>query len=290
VLHICTHPRISLFIFPCICATLSAMTCVSSASGAGPRVGWRAGVRSGWYELRLTVHLYRCFNSAPVNRLTEQNFVMNDLREVIAEPLPFLEDLLWEWITVQERYVRLSKGKDALWWYNERSSLGALAGAVWRAGGVVLEEYSTEKVSRSRTGTRARAVGRGDMDFALGGREFVVEAKQCWPRIGGTQKQKATEYLKKNITAAKADVKRAHVERGSLRLAVVFATPRCLQKADSLDLCLENWVHAARSLNKYARAWIFPEACKNLCWPSKTGRIYPGGAVFIRALGKNVTC
>jgi hypothetical protein len=80
---------------------------------------------------------------------------MSEEREVIAGPLPFLEDLLWEWVTIQERFLRLSNGTDALWWYNERTSLGALAGAVWRAGGVVSRRANA--VSERR---RAHYVGR----------------------------------------------------------------------------------------------------------------------------------
>ena len=205
---------------------------------------------------------------------------MTDQREVLAAPLPFLEDLLWEWVTIQERFLRLSNGTDALWWYNERTSLGALAGAVWRAGGVVLEEYSTEKLQRSRKGT-SRATGRGDMDFALGGHKFVVEAKQCWPRLGTA---KPIWRVKESLNAAKADVRRADVSREYLRLAVVFATPGSL-KVDSLDLQLANWLHSARSLRRCACAWVFPEKGRNIHWP-KTRRVYPGAAVFIRMIGK----
>lgn len=111
---------------------------------------------------------------------------MSDSREISLENLPSFEDLLWEWIAVQERSIRLWKGKDALWWYGERSSLGGFAGAVWRSGGLVLEEYSTEKTPFTSHETRKakKVFGRGDMDFAMAGWKFTIEAKHCWPLYG----------------------------------------------------------------------------------------------------------
>jgi hypothetical protein len=68
-------------------------------------------------------------------------------RNVIAGKLSCLENLLWEWVTIQERSIRIWKGKDALWWYGERTALSAFAGSNWRSWGLVLEEYSTQKLS-----------------------------------------------------------------------------------------------------------------------------------------------
>jgi hypothetical protein len=77
------------------------------------------------------------------------------------------------------------KSQDALWWYNERVSIGGFAGAVWKRGGIVLEEYSTEKFGNNGASTKTikKAIGRGDMDFLLGNKHFTIEAKQCWSRM-----------------------------------------------------------------------------------------------------------
>src|SRR6266436_4286385 len=112
--------------------------------------------------------------------------VRRDSREVLVpRKLQYLEDVLWEWVAIQERSIRMWKKQDALWWYNERVSVGGFAGAVWRSGGIVLEEYSTEKFDGggAPTKTAKTVIGRGDMDFFLGGRQFTMEAKQCWSRV-----------------------------------------------------------------------------------------------------------
>jgi hypothetical protein len=209
---------------------------------------------------------------------------MGDIREVHAGPLPPLEDLLWEWVTIQERSIRLWRGKDASWWYNERASLGGFAGAVWRVGGLVLEEYSTEKWrgKHVRHAPRRRTVGRGDMDFVLGGRQFVVEAKQCWPLLGST---KPLRHAVWGLAAAQADVARANAAPGSVRLAVVFAAPRSQRRTLKLEAQVADWIEAAGSVRTCARAWAFPEKGSRLWWP-KTGRYYPGAAVFIKLVGR----
>ncbi len=40
------------------------------------------------------------------------------------------------------------------------------------------------------------------MDFALEGRKFIVEAKHCWPHIGG--RQNAMDFLRKNTRLYRA--------------------------------------------------------------------------------------
>jgi hypothetical protein len=69
-------------------------------------------------------------------------------KDVIAKKLPILADVLWEWLGVMDRYVRLSGG-DLPWWYNERASISVFAGAVWRTG---------ERADQARWQAR-RAVG-----------------------------------------------------------------------------------------------------------------------------------
>jgi hypothetical protein len=60
-----------------------------------------------------------------------------------------LEELLWEWISVVERTVRRwPDDDDAAWMYNERASISIFGGAVWRMGGVVFEEFVTDKPNR----------------------------------------------------------------------------------------------------------------------------------------------
>ena len=143
----------------------------------------------------------------------------NDIKDVCAGPLSDLEDLLWEWVTLQERTARLWGWKEPLWWCSERASLGGFAGAVWRVGGIVLEEYPTEKLSRIHARRhRANPIGRGDMDFTLGGVDYIVEGKQCWPGLS----RQSLPYIESYLAKAEEDVRLAIAPTRHRRLAVVL--------------------------------------------------------------------
>jgi hypothetical protein len=64
---------------------------------------------------------------------------------VNSGPLKKLEKLLLNWTWLNREMIKFWKGKDCPWWYNERTSISTLAGAVWASGGIVLEEYTSKK-------------------------------------------------------------------------------------------------------------------------------------------------
>jgi hypothetical protein len=203
----------------------------------------------------------------------------NDIREVHAGSLPVLEDLLWEWVTLQERTARLWGWKDPLWWCSERASLGGFAGAVWRVGGIVLEEYPTDKLSRIHAGRqRTNPIGRGDMDFTLEGVDYVIEAKQCWPGLS----RPSFPYIQSCLAEAEKDVRRAIAPTRCRRLAVVFAAPSSI-RADSIDERILDWLEAARDIKRCAFACVFPSRTRALVW-RQDSRIYPGAAIFLKAV------
>jgi hypothetical protein len=211
--------------------------------------------------------------------------IKEDTKDVLAEKLPLLEDLLWEWVAIQERSIRIWKGKDALWWYGERTTLGAFAGAIWRSGGFVLEEYSTEKLlpNRDSRGNRERCMGRGDMDFELGGRRFTIEAKSSWPRLKA--KGELLHAVKTSLKKAERDSACAQVTADFTRLAVVFAAPFCSPRdPESVGDLISTWVQAARNVEDCACAWAFPELGRKLV-ERKEHRLYPGAALFVRRVG-----
>jgi hypothetical protein len=53
-----------------------------------------------------------------------------------------LSPVLKYWQVLNESW----EGGDVPWWYNERASVGFLAGAVWKYGGWVMEEFGAEKL------------------------------------------------------------------------------------------------------------------------------------------------
>lgn len=200
--------------------------------------------------------------------------LQKDLREVFVSPkLAFLSDVLWEWIAIQERSARAG---DAMWWYNERASVGGFAGAIWRSGGIVLEEFSTHKLARGKVmGVRNRAktvVGRGDMDFLFGSKRYTLEAKHCWCRANFLRVPKALEKAKHDLKYSRAE---------GTKLAVVFA-PLSLSKT-SVDADIAAWTEKARQFKVCARAWVFPKGGHEFVVKSNQ-RCYPGVGIFIKSL------
>jgi hypothetical protein len=82
---------------------------------------------------------------------------------------------LKQWIVVIKDFCDYCEGEDAPYWYNERPSLGTLAGAIWKAGGFVLEEYRGTKRYRKK-----KWEGRVDLYFSWKNKGYVIEAKQIW--------------------------------------------------------------------------------------------------------------
>jgi hypothetical protein len=218
--------------------------------------------------------------------------MIKEYREVLCpKSVKFMEDMLWDWVNIQERSVRIWND-DPLWWYNERASAGALAGAIWRAGGVAIEEYITQKRSRRKVG---RAGGRCDLEFMLGGKHCLVEAKQCWPWLTLRSGRKDIQTPKRNIGAAmrlaKKDVRRLKKETDYKHLAVVFASPQIsasegTQWSTNLDREILGWIEQTRKqFPDCAYACTFPKSGDNIIWAERR-RCYPGASIFIKLVSR----
>jgi hypothetical protein len=55
--------------------------------------------------------------------------------------------------------------KDCPWWYLERTAVGFFSASVWSQGGKAIEEYGTDK--KSRTHRKKTCNGRGDLMFSV---------------------------------------------------------------------------------------------------------------------------
>jgi hypothetical protein len=96
---------------------------------------------------------------------------IKDLSGVRVGALKPLQPILdkWEKLTNLESWFL---EPDATWWNNERATLSIFAGAIWRSGELVIEEFATEKIKR----TQLKA-GRCDIIFRVGRKVFLGEAK-----------------------------------------------------------------------------------------------------------------
>jgi hypothetical protein len=163
-----------------------------------------------------------------------------------------LEELLWEWISVVERTVRRwPDDDDAAWMYNERASISIFGGAVWRMGGVVFEEFVTDKPNRP---AQVLKPGRADIFFEYCGRDYILEAKQCAPLITSSVSFKVLAALE----AAKSDI-RACNPYTYTPMAMVFAAPKLAKGLSAQrDSLISHWVRDLNTLRPAALAWTFP--------------------------------
>lgn len=88
--------------------------------------------------------------------------------------------LLDHWHSALNQYMDLMEGDDLPQWYNERSHVGFLAAAVWKMGGVALEEYSTFRQQNNTSAAADSTPGRCDLYFNLENLDCVVESKVEW--------------------------------------------------------------------------------------------------------------
>ena len=198
--------------------------------------------------------------------------------------LPGFNKLLREWISVIDRLRQeWEEDPDFPWWYNERACVGTFAAAVWLCGGLAFEEYLSEKVKdRAKLAkSQKKSPGRTDLYFSYHGNEYIVEAKQCWPKLESS-KSPAKKIKQKLDDATKAAME--VYENYGTRLAMVFAVPRALQSSQgNLFSLMENWMSKVSTVeNSYsARAFFFLESdikAKDEDW------IYPGVGLFIKKL------
>jgi hypothetical protein len=151
-----------------------------------------------------------------------------------AGRLGILTRVLSHWISVNKDMARFWGWADCPWWCNEEASVSTLAGAIWKAGGMALEDYSDEK-----TYGRSRYQGRCDLYFTLRSEEFVLEAKQCWQSVNARD-EAPSRVLERELSAACTDVRRG-TARGVVRLGAVFVAPYVSRtRATTLRECLSS--------------------------------------------------
>ncbi|HYE32899.1 MAG TPA: hypothetical protein VEH27_15840 [Methylomirabilota bacterium] len=129
--------------------------------------------------------------------------------------------LLQEWVLVVKDYQQFWP-TDCCWWYSERPALSLFSAAIWRHGGVALEEFSWSK----RKSKRCKGYpGRCDLGFGLTrGKSkiaYEMEAKHVW-----CDYDKGVERMirrtQRRMDEAQAAARRLHGAENPL--AVVFAS------------------------------------------------------------------
>ncbi len=176
-----------------------------------------------------------------------------------------LDSILRAWIKTNRKFVK-AWAPDVPWRYNERASLSILAGAIWRKGGLALEEFTTEKRPwrlHSKRLSKIYRWGRSDFYFELGELECEIEAKFYRPKIGKINDKIETiqKCLLKKLEKAVCDVSRNRRYDKRLRLGLLIVTPfvpYASLKGDS-HKHIGLWINAAKNIAKTASAWYFPK-------------------------------
>jgi hypothetical protein len=138
----------------------------------------------------------------------------------LSDALKFLKPVFARLRDVHQQYIDDSPKKDFPYWYSERPQVGFLAAAVWKCGGIALEEYGTNKTEDDKR-------GRGDLFIKIGGKGFDCEAKRLWLRFSRSEDSEdlVGKILKdKNDGLKQAEINvKDHSSNGGL--ALCFVTP-----------------------------------------------------------------
>ena len=201
-----------------------------------------------------------------------------DIRGLHPGSLATLSPVLKYWQTLNEIWV--GEG-DAPWWYNERSSVGLLSGAIWKNGGWALEEFGTDKLA-GPSNKKKTFPGRCDIAFGTDGQDYWGEAKQCWPTLNGRNN---INMVTKSLDRASEQVKSGK-ERGYEGLAIVFVTPKITKSTVNrrhIGDYITNYVDQLKAIQNITLAWTFPARTRYL-WPDNGWRDYffPGVVMVIR--------
>ena len=133
-----------------------------------------------------------------------------------------LKPILENWLQVIESYSK-EFPEDELYWNTERATVSTLAGVIWRMGMYAEEAYSDYK-------KRGKNIinGRVDLWFMTDTKtEYVVEAKQIWPKISIRAKN-IDKRIKRGIKEAKTAIKKTKAGNSieDVRyLGIVFVVP-----------------------------------------------------------------
>lgn len=177
------------------------------------------------------------------------------------------------WTKVNLTYSN-AETDDALYWYNERPNIGALAAGAWKANMYAVEEYTAMKQDRI-TGKRS---GRIDLYLASDETSACVEAKQCWVAPGTH-----TATLKAKMASAVRDAKKDH--DASQKIAAVFYVMR-VSANEITEVILKAEVERVRKIKPDALAWCFPKATRLLksAKQEHQGFVWPGVIMALKTV------
>lgn len=171
-----------------------------------------------------------------------------------------------------EEYEETCGGRDCVYWYNENAVTSMLAGAVWKAGGIALQDFACGRGSLGEEDKK----GRADLWFKLDGQQFLVEAKIIYP----STPESIETLLEEPYDGAVQQVK--EVEDDGIKIALFFVSPainsynkekefietRLQEMKDALTE-YDDWDirYSYRTKTDYWWNLLESEEDSNYCWP-----------------------
>ncbi len=204
------------------------------------------------------------------------------LRPHIGKQLVYKEtwkDLIHNWKTVLNKYLKAADKDDLPHWHIERSHTGFLAAAVWQMRGVALEEYAAKRHARKRGKKKKPRSGRCDLYFKVRNLDCVIEAKHTWD---GT-KEKVIDCLNEADEQLK-ELSRKTNERANVGMAICWVVPilppNQTSERKELAKIISQFTTNKSTKDRYlAAAYTVSRRKRNYLKhrdPEEDGRRYPG--------------
>lgn len=205
-----------------------------------------------------------------------------------------LRPVLQSWVKLVKDYCRMDSFEHNPWSYNERASIGTLAGAAWRTPGwLATEEYCTTKVqSIPKSGIEMDGDRRGRCDLLLETSDttYAIEAKHAWQPIS-----KGASTLLKGMLLALKDANDLTDDEGDQLIAATFTSPYLVLPptwngaADLRETRRQvlSWLNENVHGKFHNYAYVFPWQVEQ--YVSKHGRrLYPGVVLTLAPRGADV--
>lgn len=219
---------------------------------------------------------------------------MSSLHQIaIGKDLPHQEGwrkLLESWFQVMTDFITATEqshgGHDLPYWYNESSNKGFLAAAVWKMGGVTIQEYTVDKTALDQT--TGRYPGRCDLWIRLPalGMEYAIEAKFGWVLGAEGAENRRRDLVSQAETQILAydPTKR----KDCPHMSAVFLSPYKQSAGDAEDLLKEIFQTFSQPMDSRSCCAVYyaPLGSKtDHVWKDGVRYYYPGVVLFVRLQG-----
>src|ERR1035437_1462141 len=178
-----------------------------------------------------------------------------------------ISKILMQWEKNLKTYEEKYEGADSIHWYLERTNIGALASAIWMAGGVAIEEYSSKKVGERNYS------GRNDLYFHIDDIKAVGEAKLAWIKTGAPKNENlmvldVVKPIGEVIANAESDSGKVETEHEKFAIAFINTyhdvnTEEEIKAVNIIEKCLSNYENLA--VAKFCTSGRLESTKKNVC-------------------------